>query len=228
VTWRTAHGRARACGRLVVSETRPADELPPGRGSTPGRPERDSLGRFLPGNRAARRQLGRVHPAGALALLDARADPAWRSARRWGQRAGMHRIAEVARAHGGELSSGACRLLRSAARMAADAEYLSRRAAAEDLPDLLRTAAQLDAGARQAERDAWELASREAQARRASTPAAVPWLLPDPPVPSRAAEHSHGRQAAGGVASPSEGATGDETSATGRGACSTVGGGGES
>lgn len=194
MTWRSAHGQARACGRLVVSETKPADELPPGRGSTPGRPERDSLGRFLPGNRAARRQLGRVHPAGALAQLDARADLAWRSARRWGQRAGMHRIAEVAQAHGGELSSGVCRLLRSAARMAADAEYLSRRAAADDSPDLLRTAAQLDAGARQAERDAWELAAREAQARRAGGPSAIDRLLRDLPPAATPAPAPHGRK----------------------------------
>ena len=190
MTWRSAHGQARTCVRLVVSETRPADELPPGRGSTPAAPERDALGHFLPGNRAARRQLGRVHPAGALALLDARADPAWRSARRWGQRAGMHRIAEVARAHGGELSSGVCRLLRSAARMAADAEYLSRRAAAEDSPDLLRTAAQLDAGARQAERDAWELGAREAAARRAGGPSAIDRLLGDlPPAAATTGPH---------------------------------------
>lgn len=102
--------------------------------------------------------------------LDAKADPAWRAARRWGQRAAAHRIAEVAKAHGGELSSGVCRLLRSAARLAADAEYLSRRAAADNNPDLLKVAAQLDAGSRQAERDAWQLAKLEADSRPAASP----------------------------------------------------------
>jgi hypothetical protein len=143
----------------------------------------------MPGNRAARRQLGRVAPSGALALMVPK-DAAWQAARRWAHRAGVHRIRELAGMHGGELSSGVCRLLRSAARLAADAEYLSRRAARDDDPDLLRTAAQLDASARQAERDAWAMADLEARARP-PRPEDYPWLVPEPepePEPARSGD----------------------------------------
>lgn len=170
---RKAHGKAAQLGRLTASECPPFDELRPGRGGSTDRPDRGVDGRFVAGNGAARRQLARVQPGGALDRLDAKADPAWRAARRWGQRAAAHRIREVARAHGGELSSGVCRLLRDAARMSADAEYLSRRAAADNNVDLLRTAAQLSAGARQSERDAWQLAVLEAESRPKADPMAA-------------------------------------------------------
>jgi hypothetical protein len=71
-----------------------------------------------------------------------------------------------------------CRLLRDAAELHADAQYLRARAAADDNVDLLRTAAQLSAGARQAERDAWQLATLEAQARPKATPAWVELFHP--------------------------------------------------
>jgi hypothetical protein len=177
--FRKAHGKARELGALTASECPPTDELKPGRGTGAVRSDRGSDGRFVAGNGAARRQVARIQPGGTLDRLDAKADPAWKAARRWGQRAAAHRIAEVAQAHGGELSSGVCRLLRSASRLSADAEYLSRRAAADDNPDLLKVAAQLDAGARQAERDAWALAKLEADSRP-TKPDATPWLVEAP------------------------------------------------
>ena len=97
--------------------------------------------------------------------MEAKSDPAWRAARRWGRRAAGHRMTEFAQAHGGELSSGICALLADAWDMRADARYLQARAARDDNPDLLRLAAQLLTSARQAERDAWELASRESRVR---------------------------------------------------------------
>ena len=166
--FRTAHGNARDHGRLTANECPPADELPEAIGSTPVAPDRNTNGQFVKGNKAQKRQLARVKPGGVLDRVDANADPAWKAARRWGQRAAGHRISEMAAAHGGHLSSGVCRLLRSAARLSADAEYLSRRAAADNDPNLLRTAAQLDAGSRPAERDAWALAALEANARAKS------------------------------------------------------------
>lgn len=175
--FRKAHGKAAELGRLTASECPPVDELRPARGGLTDRPDRGPDGRFVPGNRAARRQLGRVHPAGALAQLEAKADPAWRAARRWGQRAAAHRIRELAALHGGELSSAVCRLLRSAARLAADAEYLSRRAAAESNPELLKVAKQLDDSARQSERDAWQLAALEAAARPKPTNPTIAAIL---------------------------------------------------
>jgi hypothetical protein len=171
---RTAHGRARELGRLTASECPPADELKPGRGSEPGRPRRTAQGQFAPGNDGFALEQRGV-PKGGLVGLSRRAkDPAWLAARRLGKQAATRRIAEVARAHGGELSSGVCRMLRSAAELDADATYLRARAAADDNPDLLRTAAQLSAGARQSERDAWALADLEARSRPRPK---APWEL---------------------------------------------------
>jgi hypothetical protein len=56
-------------------------------------------------------------------------------------------------------------LLAEAAEQSADASYLRARAARDNNPELLRIAAQLSAGARQAERDAWALAELEAKSR---------------------------------------------------------------
>jgi hypothetical protein len=59
-----------------------------------------------------------------------------------------------------------CALIYEAAEMRADASYLRARAAADNNPDLLKVAATVSAGARQAERDAWEFAAREAESRK--------------------------------------------------------------
>jgi hypothetical protein len=56
-------------------------------------------------------------------------------------------------------------MLLEAAELTADAAYLRARAARDDNPDLLRVAAQLSAGSRQSERDAWALAELEARSR---------------------------------------------------------------
>lgn len=162
---RSAHGSQAQAGRLTVSECTPADELPAAAGCVETATKRNAFGQFVKGNRSGVHNRGRVVGNSALARLDVAQDPAWQSARRWAKTASRHRISELAKMHGGELSSGVCRLLRAAARAAADAEYLARRAANKDDLDILRLSAQLDASARQAERDAWELASREAAAR---------------------------------------------------------------
>lgn len=163
---RTAHGAARDAGRLVVSECTPMDELRPGSNPDPVRKDHGPDGRFLPGNSHARLAKARAGVRGALLVLEAKADPAWRAARRYGRRAAAHRIREYGEAHGLDLSSGVCRMLSDAAQQSADAEYLSARAAADNSPELLRIAAQLRAGARQAERDAWALAELEAKSRK--------------------------------------------------------------
>jgi len=163
--WRTAHGTARRGGALVVNDPTPWDEQPSASNEQPGRTGRGADGRFLPGNPFARLAKMRAGPRGALAALEAKATPEWQAAHRWGLRAGQHRIREYAAAHGADLSHGVCVLLADAAEERADAKYIAARARAENNPDLLRVAAQLRASARQAERDAWELASREAEAR---------------------------------------------------------------
>lgn len=163
---RAAHGNAARLGRLVVLENgRDRGLSPAASPAEPARPDRDDAGRFLPGNTWSRMAKYRAGPTGVLAKLEAGADPSWRASRRAGRRAGGHRIQELSRIHGGELSSAVCRLVMSACSLSADAEYLRARAAADNAPDLLRIAATLDAGSRQAERDAWEMAVREAAAR---------------------------------------------------------------
>jgi hypothetical protein len=74
-------------------------------------------------------------------------------------------VEELARLHGGELSSEVCALVVDSWELRGDARYLAARARAENDADLSRAAATLLASARQAQRDAWELASREAAAR---------------------------------------------------------------
>jgi hypothetical protein len=165
VSWRKAHGTAARSGRLTVLESPPADELPAAKPEPPGPGDRDARGRFVAGNRWARVGGLRLAPRGVLADLEAKAPTEWRQARAAGRRAAHQRVREFCRSHGGELSSGVCALIGEAAEQRADARYLRAKAAADGNVDLLRVAAQLSTAARQAERDAWELASREAAAR---------------------------------------------------------------
>jgi hypothetical protein len=173
VTLRNAHGRARALGRLTASELTPADELRPARPVASVRPDRDASGRFVAGNRAGTAKRVRMGKRGALVELERKGDPAARAALAFGRRYAAHRRAELGRVHGGELSAGVGAMVESAGELLAAARYWSARGIAEANPDHARLAAQLVAGSRQAERDAWELAAREAAARPRKP---VPWL----------------------------------------------------
>lgn len=189
MVWRTAHGDQKERGRLVVQESVPADELPlppnaaPGGAKKPnGRKDRDATGKFLPRNGCAKRgrraQGIRLAPGGMWEKLEAKWPEEWRAARHNGRHALRHRIAEMVRTHG-DLSSGVCAILTEAYEIRADARYLraiaadpargsdETKAARVSMVDLIRLANQLSTSARQAERDAWELATREAQARKA-------------------------------------------------------------
>ena len=170
---RTAHGKAARLGRVVVSETPPTDELPPATPAQTARRDRGTDGRFAPGNAIARHSRTRSGPQGALLALDAKADPAWRAARSWARRGARHRIVELAQLHGGELGSEVCALVVDSWEMRGDARYLAAKARAEGNADLARAASALLTSARQAQRDAWELASREAQARPKRDPMAA-------------------------------------------------------
>lgn len=180
MTLRSAHGNARRLGRLVVSECCPADELPPATPAETARPQRTPDGRFAKGNTVAQHARTKAGPSGALASLDAQADPAWQAARRWAKRACTQRVRELAKLHGGELSSEVCALVIDSWELRGDARYLAARARAENSPELSRAAATLLASARQAQRDAWELAAREAAARpRRSALEALRLAAPD-------------------------------------------------
>lgn len=168
--WPAAHGNAAAGGRLVASETKPSDELRPASGSDTDRCDRTPDGRFAPNNRAAQAKRIRSGPRGALAALIVKGDAIYQAAAKWGRRYGSHRRAELATAHGGAISAGVGAMVESAAEMMADARYWRARGIAEGNPDFTRLAAQLIAQARGCERDAWELAAREAAVRPGADP----------------------------------------------------------
>jgi hypothetical protein len=185
--WQPPGGRASELGRLVDSSVCPADELRPASPADTDRPERTPDGRFARGNRTAHAKRLRSGPRGALAMLEASgSDPAWQAAARWGRRYSSHRRAELAQAHGGQLSAGVGTIVESAADLLADARYWRAKAIATSDPELSRLAAQLTAQARGCERDAWELAAREAVARPKSPhSAAVAAILAAGEEPSR-------------------------------------------
>ncbi len=164
--WRKAHGTARRIGRQTVLESCPADELPPASPVASVPRERGVDGKFLPGNNSARMAKWRSGPNGVLARLEAQGDPDWQASNRWGRRYAAHRVSELTRMHGGELSAGVCSIVTLAAQHMSDARWLRAKGAADGKLELIRMAANIATNARQAERDAWELASREARARR--------------------------------------------------------------
>jgi hypothetical protein len=181
MSWRRAHGTAASLGRLVVSECPPLAALPPPAAEVPA--SRDRAGRFTKGNVEARKSKLRVGPMGALAALEAKADPAYRQCLAYGRRYAVQRRRELALAHG-ELSTGVGTLIESAGQLLAASRYFQARGAADGNADHVRLAAQLTAQARGAERDAFELASREATARRETRPANALAALLAAPAPS--------------------------------------------
>jgi hypothetical protein len=181
VTLRTAHGRARQLGAVLVVETLPPDEQPPASPADPGRRDRDEAGRFVAGNSIARQAKVRAGRHGRLAALEAKGDPAWQAADRWGRQWTAHRRTELAAMHGGQLSSEVCAIIEDAGMAMADARYCRALAASVEAAEPARAASlrtearQLRTEARGHRLAAWELASREAQAR--PTPlASYPWL----------------------------------------------------
>jgi hypothetical protein len=164
---RKGHGNGAGVPRVEVL---PPDELPPASPSIADRPDRGPDGRFLPGNRAQRSKLVRPGPRGFAGLA---VDPAFRPFQRWGRRYAAHRRAELAAAHGGTLSAGVGALIESAGAQLAASRFLQARASETGDPALFRQASALSNDARQNELAAWELAAREAQARRTHEPPAA-------------------------------------------------------
>lgn len=162
---RTATGAARESGRFTVLQNTPLDEhAPPDSPPHTVRPQRGPDGRFLPQNTAGRMAKVRAGSGGALAGLEAKADPVWRAADRWGKRYTQHRIGELTGLYG-ELSSGVLTALVSAGATLADARYLRALAASTGNADLLVKATQLSKEARLCERDALAIAALEAKSR---------------------------------------------------------------
>jgi hypothetical protein len=170
---RSGHGTGAGTPRVEVL---PPDELPPASPATTDRSGRGPDGRFIAGNGAARASKTRPSRYGSLVLGLAKADPVYQTCARWGARYAAHRRAELAKAHGGELSAGVGALVESAGNALADSRYVRAKAAESGDPALFKLAASLATEARQCELASWELASREAQARPHST-REVPWLV---------------------------------------------------
>lgn len=194
MTWRSAHGKARRLGALVVVETCPANELPAASPSTTVQAQRDSAGRFLRGNRIATGK--RLRP-GIRGTLDAlKPDPAFVVFLRWARRYSAARRAELARAHGGELSCGVGSLIESASLALAASRFVAARGAERADPAMLAQSARLSEQAKQLELSAWELASREAKARADQQGDAPAWQAvveafgADDEQPQRIAPHA--------------------------------------
>lgn len=190
--WGAAHGASAKGGHLVASETKPADELRSATLSDTDRCERGSDGRFAAGNTVARSKRLRAGLQGALVALERTADPAWLAADKWGKRYGAHRRAELARAHGGTISAGVGSLIEDAAMLRTDARYWRAKGMSLGIADYSKLASSLLAQARGAERDAWELASREAAARPPEDPIAAMRRRFDalPPAPAESEDES--------------------------------------
>lgn len=191
MTWRSAHGNARRLGALAVVETCPADELPPAMPLDTARPARGPDGRFLPGNTVARAQRLRPGLRGVVGALAP--DPAFRSFLVWGRRYAIARRAELARMHGGELSTGVGTLVESAGQAIAAARFVAAKGAQTGDATMLAQAARLSEQAKQLELSAWELASREAAARPQADPLEAVRLriaaaAPQPPQPAPVAD----------------------------------------
>ena len=161
MTMRNGHGNGAGSPRVEVL---PPDELPAAKPGDPVRPQRDATGRFLPGNAAGAAK--RVKPGirGALGLD--KSDPRYRVFARWGARYGAYRRRELAQVHGGSISAGVGAIVESAAHAMAASRFVQALAAEKGDPELFKQAAALGSTARQHELAAWELASREAEARR--------------------------------------------------------------
>lgn len=181
MAWRKRHGNARNHGVGPMIEVLPPDEQPP---VTPGPPapvERDASGRFVRGNGAGRKK--RVRP-GPHALAGLPVSDKFAPFQRWGVRWSAHRAAEMTRIHG-ELSVGVTTLLQSAGQQLASSRFLQALGGANPVQKGAKAqwfmlASRLADSARQNELAAYELAVREAAARRtgpSTANALPPWLM---------------------------------------------------
>ena len=163
---RTGHGSGKGSPRIEVM---PADELPSAIGSNAVETHRGTHGHFGPNNPFGASK--RVRP-GKLGGVDT-SDPRFRPFRNWARRYAGHRRAELAKAHGGEISAGVGAIVESAALALGDSRFVQMLASETGDVDLFKRAADLGALARQHELAAWELAAREATARAASGPNSI-------------------------------------------------------
>lgn len=182
MAWRSGHGAG--AGRPHI-EVLPADELPAGlpalAGAHAGEP-RGERGRFALGNKSSaaggRARLGTAKLAtriGIGALADATAfAPYKRMALSFAK---AHRGQLAANVGGGVCGTGPSSIVSSAALALAASRYLYDHANGD--PAVLAQASRLANDSRQGLLAAYELAAKEAHARRAAAPEALPWFVAD-------------------------------------------------
>ena len=178
--WRSAHGNAAKNGTaLVVLESGRDRALRPASPAEPAARDREPNGHFAKGNGIGRTAKARAARDGKLAKVDADADPNARASQQWARRGARRRKVELERMHGGAITDEVSALVDDSWELRGDARYWAAQARAKNDPALARLAETLLTSARQAMRDAWELASREAAARPRANQTAS-WLQPAP------------------------------------------------
>jgi hypothetical protein len=180
---RSGHGAGRGKPRIEVM---PIDELPAGfpadtRDASPT--DRGDHGRFAGGNSLAsqggKAKAGRVSLGHRLSLPDAPADRAFEPYRRAAVSFRRAQCRELSRSvGGGYLGPGPSSLVASAALQLAMSRFLSDHAGLDAA--VMAQASRLANDSRQNLLAAHELCAREAMARKATAPAALPsWMQPE-------------------------------------------------
>lgn len=154
-------------------ETLPPDELPAVPSIDPGRCDRDTAGRFLPGNSLAQNARHRAGRNGALTKLEAKGDPSWQASNRYARRWAAQCRSELTRLYG-SLSSDVCAFVEDAAEAAADARWARAKAAELEASDPERAdALRREARELRIEARGHRMAAREYAAKGAGAPGAV-------------------------------------------------------
>lgn len=181
MTLRTGHGNGRGVPRIEVL---PVDELPPpvpvgGPGLASVERRKDgtvatSEAAKAIGARGGQVKARRVRLARSLGLSNLEQSPAFAPYRRSASAFRQHHCKELARLAGGEVSAGPCSMVASASLQLAASRYLFDQASQTGDASVFKTASSLANDSRQNLLAAYELATREAQARPKADPLA--WL----------------------------------------------------
>ena len=166
MTLRAGHGQGAGSPRVEVA---PPDELPfaPAGAAVPLGEGRDRSGRLR--TSAAARAMAKLPRRGAFVPRKLACDPRFEPHNRRRLEWLKARRSELAAATGG-VSHGVGAMLAAAAWQHAAGEFAAELGAETGNVELFKTAATLSSTARQHDLAAWELACREAQARRAAAP----------------------------------------------------------
>lgn len=211
MTLRTGHGNGAGVPRIEVL---PVDELPAGvpghaRPESPG--DRDERGLFARGNKLSveggRSKAGQTRLAHRLRLGDSFADPRFEPYARSAVAFRRAQITTIAASVGG----GTCGPAPSSMVASAALQLAGSRFAFEILGDM-QLGSRLANDSRQNLLAAHEIAAKEATARQATSPAAVPWLIAAPQPPPKRVSPRQAPAVPPLIETPSEAAPGPATS----------------